>query len=93
MVADFRKSTGGNLRFERWAGTYRLPEYADLFVNATSIGLYPDVDAMPDVDITATRKDTLVAGAVFNPVETRPLRAAREHGLPALNGLSMLGYQ
>lgn len=93
MVADLRKSTGGNLRFERWAGTYRLPEYADLFVNATSIGLYPDVDAMPDVDIAAAGKDTLIADAVFNPAETRLLRAARERGLPALDGLSMLVYQ
>ena len=93
MVADLRESTGGNLRFERWAGTYRLPEYADLFVNATSIGLYPDVDAMPDVDISTARKDTLIADAVFNPAETRLLRAARERGLPALDGLSMLVYQ
>ena len=93
MVADLRKSTCGNLRFERWAGTYRLAEYADLFVNATSIGLYPDVDAMPDVNIADAGKDTLVADVVFNPVETRLLRAVRDRGLPTLDGLSMLGYQ
>ncbi len=93
MVADLRKSTGGELRFERWAGTFRVPEYADLFVNATSIGLYPDVHAMPDVDLSGARKDTLVADAVFNPAETSLLRAARDRGLPTLDGLSMLVYQ
>ena len=93
MVADLRRSTGGDLRFERWIGTFLVPESADLFVNATSIGLYPDVEAMPDVDLSAARKDTLVADAVFNPAQTRLLRAARNRGLPTLDGLSMLVYQ
>jgi shikimate dehydrogenase len=35
----------------------------------------------------------LVCGAVINPPETRLLRAARERGLPMLDGLSMLVYQ
>jgi len=35
----------------------------------------------------------LVADAVFNPPETRLLAAARRHGLPVLDGLSMLVYQ
>ena len=93
MVADLRRSTGGDLRFEQWIGTFLVPESADLFVNATSIGLYPDVEAMPDVDLSAARKDTLVADAVFNPAQTRLLRAARNRGLPTLDGLSMLVYQ
>ena len=93
MVAGLRKSTGGNLRFEQWVGTFQVPEYADMFVNATSIGLYPNVEAMPDVDLSAVRNGTLVADAVFNPAETCLLRAARKRGLPTLDGLSMLVYQ
>ena len=93
MVAGLRKSTGGNLRFEQWVGTFQVPEYADMFVNATSIGLYPNVEAMPDVDLSAVRNGTLVADAVFNPSETCLLRAARKRGLPTLDGLSMLVYQ
>ena len=93
MVADLRKSANGPLRFEQWVGTYKVPADADLFVNATSIGLYPNVDAMPDVDLSDVRKDTLVADAVFNPAETRLLKAARDLDLPTLDGLSMLVYQ
>ena len=93
MVSDLRKSTKGPLRFEQLVGTYQVPADADLFVNATSIGLYPDVDAMPDVDLSAVRAHTLVADAVFNPAETRLLRTARDLGLPTLDGLSMLVYQ
>ena len=34
-----------------WQSTYRVPEGADIVVNATSVGLYPDVGARLDVDI------------------------------------------
>jgi shikimate dehydrogenase len=93
MVSDLRRNTGGNIRFERWEGTYSVPESADLLVNATSIGLYPDAGAMPEVDLTAARSDLLVCDAVFNPPKTKLLQAAASRGLPVLDGLSMLVYQ
>jgi len=93
MTADLRASTGKDIRFEPWQGTYAVPGDVDLFVNATSIGLYPDVDAMPDVDLGAAAPGTLVCDVVFNPPETPLLRAARGRGLPTLDGLSMLVYQ
>lgn len=92
-TADLKKRTGGPVRFENWQGTYAVPGDIDLFVNATSIGLYPDVAAKPDVDLSQARANMLVADAVFNPPETRLLAAARERGLPTLDGLSMLVYQ
>lgn len=93
MVADLRSATGGSVQFEPWQGTYAVPSNCDLFVNATSIGLYPDVDAMPPVDFSDAREGMLVADAVFNPPETRLLATAKAHGLPTLDGLSMLVYQ
>ncbi len=93
MTADLRAATNGAVRFEQWEGVYAVPSSCDLLVNATSIGLYPDINAMPPVDLSAARSDMLVADAVFNPPETRLLAAARAHGLPTLDGLSMLVYQ
>lgn len=93
MVADLQSATGGSVVFEQWRGTFAVPDDCDLFVNATSIGLYPDVDAMPPVDLSGAREDMLVADAVFNPPETRLLATAKAHGLPTLDGLSMLVYQ
>lgn len=83
----------GDIRFEPWVGTYRVPASADLFVNATSIGLFPNVDAMPSVDLSGAAEHCLVCDAVFNPPETRLLQAARARGLRTLDGLSMLVYQ
>lgn len=93
MVSDLRHSTSGPIRFAPWQGCFRVPGDADLFVNATSIGLFPDVDAMPEVDLSDARKDCLVCDAVFNPPVTRLLAAARDRGMPVLDGLSMLVYQ
>ena len=39
------------------ASTYRVPEGTDIVINATSIGLFPDVDARLDLDL-----DSLSAG-------------------------------
>jgi shikimate dehydrogenase len=93
MVSHLHAQTGGDIRYEPWQGTYRVPEDVDLLVNATSIGLYPNVDAMPDVDLGAAKDGMLVCDAVFNPPQTRLLAAAAKRGLPVLDGLSMLVYQ
>jgi shikimate dehydrogenase len=93
MVADLVAKTRAPIRFEAWRGMYRVPGDVDLLANATSIGLYPDVDAMPAVDLSGARPGMLVSDVVFNPPETRLLAAARERGLAVLDGLSMLVYQ
>src|SRR4051794_19763100 len=93
MVEELAAKTKRPIRSEPWRGTYRVPEDADLLVNATSIGLYPDIDAMPPVDLRDAHRGLLVCDAVFNPPETRLLAAARQRGLAVLDGLSMLVYQ
>jgi len=93
MVRDLIAGTGARVKFQEWRGIYEVPEDADLLVNATSIGLYPDVDAMPPVDLRTASPSLLVADAVFNPPETRLLAAARARRLKVLDGLSMLVYQ
>jgi shikimate dehydrogenase len=91
MVAGLAAKTGARISFEPWRGVYSVPADRDVLVNATSIGMYPDVDAMPPVDLRGAR--LLVCDAVINPPDTRLLQAARNRGLAALDGLSMLVYQ
>lgn len=93
MVADLVSKTKAPIRFQPWQGTYAVAGDTDILVNATSIGLYPDVDSMPPVDLRGTHPELLVCDVVFNPPETRLIRAARQRGLPVLDGLAMLVYQ
>ena len=74
-----------------WEGDYAVPRDTDVLVNATPIGLYPDVDARVPVD-PATFPE-IVADVIPNPPETRLLREAGARGRTTLDGLGMLVAQ
>jgi shikimate dehydrogenase len=93
MVSDLVSKTNAPIRFETWQDTYAVLGETDILVNATSIGLYPDVDSMPQVDLSGAHPGMLVCDVVFNPPETRLIQAERERSLPVLDGLAMLVYQ
>ncbi|RYL91552.1 shikimate dehydrogenase [Sporolactobacillus sp. THM7-4] len=61
----------------------------DIVINATSTGLYPDLDSSP-VRIENTRKETLFADIIYKPCRTAFLRQAEKKGNPIINGLPML---
>jgi shikimate dehydrogenase len=87
------KRTRADAKFEPWRGTYSVSPGVDILVNATSIGLFPNIELIPEVDLTAARRDLLVCDIVPNPPETRFVQAARKLGLKTLTGLPMLVYQ
>jgi shikimate dehydrogenase len=93
MTDDLKKNVRSTIRLEPWRSRFVVPKDVDILVNATSIGLYPNVQATPDVDLSQAGESMLVCDAVFNPPETRLLNAAKERRLPVLDGLSMLVYQ
>jgi shikimate dehydrogenase len=94
LVEELVEKTGAKVRFVEWpAPCYEVGSDVDLLVNATSVGLYPNVEAMPAVELRGASKELVVCDAVFNPAETMLLKHARAYGLKTLDGLSMLVYQ
>jgi shikimate dehydrogenase len=73
-----------------WADDWTAPDGLDLLINATPVGLHPDVDALPAVDLGSLQPSTIVADVIPNPPTTAFVTAARERGLTALDGLGML---
>jgi shikimate 5-dehydrogenase len=65
---------------------------ARLLVNCTSVGMWPDVEAIP---MPADRLDgeLTVFDTVYNPVETRLLRDAARGGCRTVDGLTMFVNQ
>jgi 3-dehydroquinate dehydratase/shikimate dehydrogenase len=59
---------------------------ADIVVNTTSVGMHPNVHGTP-LPKEALRKGMIVFDAVYNPLETRLLREAREAGCRTIGGL------
>ncbi len=79
--------------FEHWHGAYRLPAAVDVVINATSIGLFPDVDARLPLDLGTLEPAMVVADVIPNPPRTRLLDAAAARGCTVLDGLGMLVNQ
>jgi shikimate dehydrogenase len=76
-----------------WEGDYKVPAGTDVVVNATSVGLFPDVDARVALDVSTLLPRMVVADVIPNPPETRLLRDARARGCTVLDGLGMLVNQ
>jgi shikimate dehydrogenase len=93
LVKALRKDTSAAIEFVPWSSTYVVPSMIDILVNATSIGLYPDVNALPDISLDQARSDLFVCDVIPNPPDTRLMQLARSRGRPTLNGLSMLVHQ
>ena len=87
------QSTSTQAEFTHWQGEYAIPENADVLVNATPVGLYPDVGNMPAVNLLTLRRNLLVCDVIPNPPDTAFLQAARSAGARTLDGLGMLVYQ
>lgn len=70
-----------------------MPPDTDIVIHATSVGLYPDVDAMPDIVTDSLTPAMVVADGIHNPPLTRLLRAAQDRGCRTVDGLGMLVQQ
>jgi len=79
--------------FVPWDGVYAAPDGTDVLINATSIGLFPDVDARLDLDIGSLREGMVVADVIPNPPATNLVRDARAKGCKVIDGLGMLVNQ
>ncbi len=79
--------------FVRWDSPFALPTGTNVLVNATSIGLFPDVTAKPDLNYDTIKTDMTVCDVIPNPPDTPFLKEAEARGATTLDGLGMLVYQ
>lgn len=70
-----------------------LVRTARLIVQATPIGMYPNIDAGPELPENALFPDQVAVDLIYNPWETVFLCRARAQGAMGLNGWPMLVHQ
>jgi shikimate dehydrogenase len=93
LAALLNASTPAPATYTAWDREYSAPGNADVLVNATSIGLFPDLDARLPLDPDSLRPDMVVADVIPNPPRTRLIRDAEQRGCTTLDGLGMLVNQ
>ena len=93
LVALLNEKTTARADLVRWDHPYRIPEETAIVVNATSIGLFPDVEGRLDLEINSLRPGMVVADVIANPPRTLLIRDAEARGCLALDGLGMLVNQ
>ncbi|MCY3968482.1 MAG: shikimate dehydrogenase, partial [Acidobacteria bacterium] len=93
LVQHIGTHTATRARFEHWRGVYRLAAEVNVAINATSIGLFPDVEAELPLEVDSLRPPMVVADVIPNPPRTRLLDAAAARGCTVLDGLGMLVNQ
>ncbi|MCH2211088.1 MAG: shikimate dehydrogenase [Fuerstiella sp.] len=93
LVELLRDKVKVEAQFVKWDGDYSIPDGTDMVINATSIGLFPDVDARIAVDVSGLKAGMVAADVIPNPPETRFVRDARATGCKVIDGLGMLVNQ
>lgn len=73
--------------------TSELMEHYQVIVNCSPVGMFPHVDACPDIPYHLLTGRHLLYDLVYNPQETLFLKRGAERGAAVKNGLEMLHLQ
>lgn len=66
---------------------------SQILTNATSVGMAPNVDGCIVSDNSMLPEGLIVSDVIYNPMETKLLKMAKERGCKTFNGMYMLLYQ
>ena len=64
-----------------------------VIVNTTPLGMYPNINACPDIPYDLLTPDHLLYDLLYNPDETLFMKKGKEKGAVVKNGLEMLLLQ
>jgi shikimate dehydrogenase len=87
------EATPTNATFVHWKKPFAISSGTDIVVNATSIGLFPNVTDKPNLEYDTIMDKMIVCDVIPNPPRTPFLREAEARGAKTLDGLGMLVYQ
>ena len=93
LTALLNDKTPAEAVFENWEGDYSVEAGVDVAINATSIGLFPDVEARLALDLDSLTSGMVVADVIPNPPRTNLIKDAESRGCKVLDGLGMLVNQ
>lgn len=90
LVENLKKNTPAEVEYYDWTGCQDVPEDTDIVAQATSVGLYPDIEAMPNINLDSIKPNMFVQDVIMNPVETRFIRELKAREIKCAGGAKML---
>lgn len=93
LVDLLNTRTSAKAEFVFWDHALSIPEDTDILTNATSIGLYPNVNDKPNINYDSILSSFVVSDVIFNDPRTLFLGEAKKCGAHTINGLGMLVNQ
>ncbi len=88
-----RNSGPGLISYEDLTFNPEILQGHQLIINTTPLGTFPKVEEMPQIPLDQLNSSHLVFDLVYNPAETKLMKACIEAGGKAQNGLEMLELQ
>ena len=93
LVAMLKEKTGIESEFIMWDRPVQIPTGTNILSNATSVGLYPNIDQKPNIDYSSIQSSMVVTDVIFNDPNSLFLQEAKKRGAKTINGLGMLVNQ
>lgn len=96
MIADINSNTGCNANLIEMGNDDILRNSiatSDILTNATPVGMVPNTNGCLINNTDMLRPELIVSDIIYNPLETKLYKIAKEKGCPVFNGLYMLLYQ
>ncbi|MGL1892700.1 MAG: shikimate dehydrogenase [Spirochaetaceae bacterium] len=90
LIDVLNNNTDAKAEYRPWIGDYKVPADTNIFINATPIGLYPNINDKPNVDYSTIRPDLFVQDVIPNPAFTPFLDEAKKRGARWNTGMGML---
>lgn len=88
-----RDKKHGDYSYEEINANHNEIADSHLIINTTPLGMYPNTDNMPPLDLDHLMKDHYVYDLIYNPARTQFLQKAEMRGATIKNGLEMLHIQ
>ncbi|WP_111307704.1 shikimate dehydrogenase [Confluentibacter sediminis] len=93
VVELLNKKTETKAVYHPWTNEYAVETTTDIVINATSIGLYPNINEQLPIDFNSIKTNMLVADCIPNPPKTHLIQTAMAKNCKTIDGLKMLVNQ
>ncbi|SFU59946.1 shikimate dehydrogenase [Pustulibacterium marinum] len=93
VVRNLNKNTPVTAVYHPWTEKYSISPDTEIVINATSVGLFPNVDQQLNIDFDSILPNMVIADGIHNPPQTHLLKTASAKGCKTVNGLNMLVNQ